>query len=129
MDRRTWVRTVAAGGGAALVKAQSKGKPIQLHVDLFVASGREEELRENFLTVFKPVIAEQPGFAGVKLLKLRSVIVGKNPTESVYRLIISFETEEQRLGWVATSDHQRVWPEIAKTLTGPEIIAMLYDEI
>jgi heme-degrading monooxygenase HmoA len=120
---------VAAGGVRTLALAQERIMPIQLHVDLFVAPSREEEMIQNFHTVFEPVIAQQPGFVAVKMLKLRSVLGGEKPTEANYRLLISFKTEEQRLAWVATDDHQRVWPEIAKTLTGPKLIVLLYDEV
>jgi len=95
--------------------ARAAARPIHLHVDLFVAPGREEEMKQNFLTVFKPVISEQPGFAGVHLLKLRSELTGKAPAGSSYRLIISFETEEQRLG---------VCPSIGDSVTENDFVAV-----
>ncbi len=123
------LHAVAAGGLTGLTPARAATRPIHLHVDLFVAPGREDEMKQNFLTVFKPVLSKQPGFVGVQLLTLRSELAGKAPAGASYRLIISFETEEQRLAWVATDDHQRVWPEIGKTLTAPNVIVILYDEI
>jgi heme-degrading monooxygenase HmoA len=129
MNRRTMLHAVAAGGLMGLTPAEAATRPIHLHVDLFVTPGREDEMKQNFLTVFKPVLSKQPGFVRVQLLKLRSELSGKAPVGASYRLIISFETEEQRLAWVATDDHQRVWPEIGKTLTAPNVIVILYDEI
>lgn len=101
-------------------------EPIQLHVDLELAAGKEAELVKNFKTVFRPTISKQPGFVDVKLLKLRTVPVGDAP-KSKYRLLISFKTEEQRLTWVASPDHQKAWPTIEGLLTGKKFGAVLYD--
>lgn len=95
-------------------------EPIQLHVDLEVDPAKEAELLKNFKTVFRPAIGKQPGFVDVKLLKTRNA-----PTR--YRLLISFQTEEQRQKWVAADDHQRAWPAIEKTLTGKKFSATLFD--
>ncbi|MBK5292016.1 MAG: hypothetical protein JJE04_10105, partial [Acidobacteriia bacterium] len=43
------------------------------------------------------------------------------------RLLIAFESEEHRMAWVASADHQRVWPTIEKTLKGAKLVAWLYD--
>ncbi len=81
----------------------------------------------NYHKIFSPTIRKQPGFADVKLLKHRSALKGAAPANAPYRLIISFETEEQRLKWVATDDHQRVWPSIESTLRGSKFAVNLYD--
>ncbi len=101
-------------------------EPIQLHVDLDVAPGKEAELVKNFKSVFRPAISKQPGFVDVKLLKLRTTPMGDAP-KTKYRLIISFQTEEQRTTWVATADHQRAWPSIENLLVGKKFGAVLYD--
>ena len=100
-----------------------------LHCDLQVDPAREKEMVNNFHNTFEPVIRKQPGFADVKLLKLRNAVAGKAPTPANYKLLISFQTEEQRLAWVATAEHQKVWPTIEKTLTGFKFNAILYDLI
>lgn len=117
----------AVGAGGAL-PANAASKPIQLHVDLELDPAREQEMVSGFHNTFEPVIRTQPGFVDVKLLKLRSARAGAAPAKYPYRLVISFETEEQRQGWVATADHQRVWPAIKKTLTGSLYSASLYDQ-
>ena len=94
---------------------------------LEVDPAREKEMVNNFHNTFEPVIRKQPGFADVKLLKLRNAVAGKTPTPANYKLLISFQTEEQRLAWVATAEHQKVWPPIEKTLTGFKFNAILYD--
>ena len=101
---------------AAHCAAPGATKATQLHVDLDVDPARESALIANFRNTFRPAISKQPGFIEVKLLKLRSAIAGLEPPNTNYRLIISFETESQRLAWVATEEHQRAWPTIKRTL-------------
>lgn len=117
--------TLAALGATAVPAAAAN--PIHLHVDLYVDPKREQEMVQNFNKVFKPTISRQPGFVEVRLVKLREVKFGHPPTPAKYRLLISFQTEEQRTKWVASPDHQKVWPTIEGTLTGPKFTAVLYD--
>ena len=127
MNRRTYLITMAATGGVSTVAAQPARNPIQLHVDLDVNPAQENEMVSNFRKVFRPTISKQPGFVAVTLLKLRNVMAGDFAKNWNYRVIISFQTEEQRLAWVKTDDHQRVWPTIEKTLRGGKFKAILYD--
>jgi heme-degrading monooxygenase HmoA len=129
MNRRNCLKAIAAAIPAAAGSAVAAAAPIQLHCDLFVDPKREKEMLANFAKVFRPTIRKQPGFVDVKLLKLRSEIQGKAPANSTYRLIISFQTEEQRLTWVATDDHQRAWPTVENTLVGMKYQALLYDPV
>ena len=99
-----------------------RGNPIELHVDLDVEPTKEKDLVSTFHTVFEPTISKQPGFVSVSLLKLRGAVMS-------YRLVISFETEEQRVAWVATADHQRVWPQMEKNLKGVKFTAALWDRL
>ena len=125
MNRRSSLRLIAVSA-AALSLESAMAEPIQLHVDLEVDPKQEAELLKNFKTIFKPTIVKQAGFVDVKMLKLRSVPMGNAPMGK-FRLLISFQTEEQRLKWVASDDHQRVWPSIEKTLTGKKLGVVLYD--
>jgi heme-degrading monooxygenase HmoA len=102
---------------------------IQLHVELDVPPANEKELVTNFRNVFRPAIRRQPGFVEVKLLKLRSAVVGPAPAHASYRLVIGFASEEQRQAWVKTDEHQRVWPAIEKNLQRENLRAILYDEV
>jgi hypothetical protein len=61
------------------------------------------------------------------MLKLRSVVQGAAPEGSNYRFVLTFESEELRQKWVASSTHQKVWPEIEKTLTNKNYNVLLYD--
>ena len=129
MNRRQSLKTIAAvSAGAAVTHAQG-ASPIQLHVDLEVDPKREAEMLKNYKATFRPAIVKQPGFVDVKLLKLRKEVAGKAPANSLYRLLISFQTEEQRQKWVATDLHQKVWPTIEATLKGAKYIVLLYDPV
>ena len=116
MNRRNCLSFLALAVIARSANAGEASKAIQLHVELDVDPAREKELISNFRKLFKPAISRQPGFVEVKLLKLQSVLAGQMPADTNYRLIISFQTEAQRRAWVATAEHQRVWPSIEKML-------------
>ena len=128
MNRRQSIQALAAIP-AGIAGAQTAANPIQLHVDLEVDPKREAEMLKNFKGTFRPAIVKQPGFVDVKLLKLRTEIAGKAPAKCRYRLLISFQTEEQRQKWVATDVHQKVWPTIEGTLVGQKYIVLLYDPV
>jgi heme-degrading monooxygenase HmoA len=113
------VRTVAAAPVAG------GGRAIQLHVELDVVPGREAEMQKNFHSIFHEAIRRQPGFVEVKLLRLRKPLEGPSPAP--YRLEISFQSEEDRLKWVASAAHQQAWPSIGKTLRKEPGIVVLYD--
>lgn len=129
MNRRKYIKTVAAAGAATALPSSAAADPIQLHVDLEVEATKAKTMVMNYHKVFKPTISKQPGFVEVKLLKLRSAMAGPAPANSTYRLIISFQTEEQRKTWVATADHQKVWPTIEGNLKGAKFGAILYDVV
>jgi heme-degrading monooxygenase HmoA len=120
MNRREHLQLLAAAA------APAASSPIQLHVDLEVDPAREKELVANFRNIFRPTIRKQPGFVDVKLLKLRSALAGKPPENCAWRLLISFQTEELRLQWVKSDDHQKAWPAIEKTLKSVKSV-LLYD--
>ena len=129
MNRRHYLKTLTAALPAAHLASAAAVPPIQLHCDLELDPAREKEMLANYHKVFRPAISHQPGFASVQLLRLRKELQGKGPAGCSYRLIISFQTEEQRLTWVATDEHQKVWPTIEQTLKGQKYIALLYDPI
>lgn len=94
---------------------------IELHVDLDVDPARETNLVDTFHRVFQPTISRQPGFVSVTLLKTGNA--------AMYRLVISFQTEEQRVAWVATDDHQKVWPQMEANLKGNKFKAILWHRV
>jgi hypothetical protein len=130
MNRRKAV--TAALASLTALNAQSK-KPadetIQLHVDMMVDPAKEKELKKNFKEIFKPAMAKQPGYIHVYLLKLREAKAGKAPEGSNYRLVINFRSEQDRLNWVKSDDHQRAWPTIEGTFKVKGFTAVLYDQL
>lgn len=131
MNRRrslkTLVAAAAAAGTTVAAAAPPAVNPIQLHVDLEVDPSKAAALEANYKKVFRPTISKQPGFVDVRLLKFRKAMKGDGPQTSFYRLLISFQTEEQRVTWVASADHQKAWPTIEGQLKGVKFGAWLYD--
>ncbi len=127
MNRRNYLKAMAAVLPAARMARGAAAPPIQLHCDLFLDPKRENEMLENYRKVFRPTISRQPGFVSVTLLKLRKENQGKAPKGASYRLIISFQTEEQRLKWADSPEHQKAWPTVENTLLGEKFTALLYD--
>ena len=128
MNRRTYLQTMAALGATSVAASAAAGSAIQLHVEMEVDPAKEKELLANYRQTFRPAISKQPGFVDVKLMKFRSVASGGVKAPAIYRLLISFQAEEQRLQWVATDLHQKVWPTLSKTLKNPDAVAaILYD--
>ena len=118
---------VAAGAAAAATQAADASHPIQLHVDLAVDAAKEKEMLKNFETVFRPAASKQPGYIDVKMLKLRSTLMGKAPAGVNYRFALTFQSEELRQKWVASDVHQKVWPTIENTLSTKNYTVMLFD--
>lgn len=129
MNRRNYLKAMVAALPAARISKGAAAPPIQLHCDLELDPAREKEMLENYRKVFRPAIGKQPGFVSVTLLKLRIEKQGKAPAGCPYRLNISFQTEEQRLKWVASDAHQKAWPMMEKTFVGQKFTALLYDPV
>ena len=130
MNRRNAVITVLAA--AALHGQTKKAAPdqtIQLHVDMSVDPAKEKDLKKNFKEIFKPAMSKQPGFLHVYMLKLREAKAGKAPDGANYRLVINFKSEEDRLNWVKSNDHQSAWPTIEGTFKVKSYTAILYDQL
>jgi hypothetical protein len=128
MNRRTWFKAALAAGVASTgARAAGAAHPIQLHVDLSVDPAKEKEMLRNFETVFRPAASKQPGYIDVKMLKLRSTVMGKAPAGCNYRFALTFQSEELRQKWIASDVHQKVWPTIENTLTTKSYTVLLFD--
>jgi len=128
MRRRTYLQTMlVAGPLAAAAQAADASHPIQLHVDLSVDPAKEREMLKNFETIFRPAASKQPGYIDVKMLKLRSTLMGKAPAGVNYRFVLTFQSEELRQKWVASDVHQTVWPRIENMLSTKDYTVMLFD--
>jgi hypothetical protein len=132
VKRRNYLKTMlaaSAAGGAAVAMPAPPAQPIQLHVDLSVDPAKEKEMLKNFETIFRPAASKFPGFIDLKMLKLRTAVMGKAPAGINYRFALSYQSEELRLKWVASDVHQKVWPTIENTLTHKNYAVLLFDAI
>jgi antibiotic biosynthesis monooxygenase (ABM) superfamily enzyme len=117
-----------AGAGAFAAQGQAPaGHGIQLHVDLSVDPAKEQEMLKNFQTIFRPAATKFPGYIDVKMIKLRSALMGSAPAGVNYRFVLSYQSEELRQKWVASDVHQKVWPTIEKTLSSKDYTVLLFD--
>lgn len=81
---------------------------IQLEVRLLLKLGKEEEFLDIFKTQFAPAMSKQAGFIRVSFLKQK-----QREGKSRYRIEIVFESEEERLAWINTKEHEEIWPKLA----------------
>jgi len=128
MRRRTYLKTMLAAAPLA-ARAADPSQPIQLHVDLSVDPAKEAEMLKNFQTIFRPAASKQPGYIDVKMVKLRSTLMGKAPAGVNYRFVLTFQSEELRQKWIASDVHQKVWPTVENTLSTKDYTVMLFDVI
>jgi hypothetical protein len=128
MNRRAHLKTVLA---AAAVSNQAQGadakRPIMLHVDLAVDPAKEKEMLHNFESIFRPAATKFAGFIDVKMIKLRSAVVGSAPAKTNYRFVLTYQSEELRQKWVTSDTHQKVWPTIENTLSSKKYNVLLFD--
>ena len=127
MNRRTHLKTVLAAATAPALTAADAKKGIMLHVDLSVDPAKEKEMLHNFHTIFRPAAAKFTGFIDVKMIKLRSAVMGTAPAGINYRFVLSYQSEELRQKWVASDVHQKVWPTIENTLRSKNYNVLLFD--
>jgi len=115
---------------AAPERVAAQTKHIRLYVEMDIAPGRERELLDLFHNQFVPEAVKHEGYILVKLLKRRTVIQGSVPPAHNYRFELEFESEELRQKWIASAEHQRVWPPVEKTMTTTkDYPVVLYDEV
>jgi hypothetical protein len=120
----------AAKAFAAPGSSATKG-PIVLYCDLAVDPAREQEMLDHFHKDFKPAAVKFDGFLDLKMLKLRKIIQGgPAPTKGInYRFQLTYESEEKRQKWIASSTHQRVWPLIENTVLDKGYLVLLTDSM
>jgi heme-degrading monooxygenase HmoA len=78
--------------------------PIELHIYLTAKPGQEKEVERLYREEFYPAVSRQPGFVSSELMR--------RPNSSDYVLRHTFQSEELRLKWVATAEHQKAWPRL-----------------
>ena len=101
-------------------------------IDDVALIGEEDRQRTNlvFDNMFVPEAVKHEGYIRVKMLKRRTIIQGTAPANHNYRFELEFESEELRQKWIASPEHQRVWPPVEKTMTTQKNYpVVLYDEV
>ena len=142
MNRRSWLRSFALlsagslGVSSAIVRAASKadvpGKAtIVLYCDLAVDPAREQEMLDAYHKQFKPTAEKHEGYVDLKMLKLNKVIQGRPaPANNInYRFQLTYRSEALRQKWIASADHQRVWPLIENTVTNKDYLVLLTESV
>jgi len=79
---------------------------IELHIYLEPLAGKEKELEGLYWNDYVPGISVQKGFIRTTLLKNRNAL-------REYEIDITFDSEELRLDWVKSKEHQAVWPKVS----------------
>jgi heme-degrading monooxygenase HmoA len=79
---------------------------IELHIYLEPFEGKEKALESLYLKDYVPGIEIQEGFLRTTLLKKRDAL-------REYQIDIAFDTEDLRLKWVKSKEHQAIWPKMA----------------
>jgi hypothetical protein len=117
------------GSGRFARRADAQTKHIRLYVDMDVPAGREREMLQAFHDTFVPEAVKHDGYIRVKMLKRRSIVQGTAPAAHNYRFELEFESEELRQKWIASAEHQRVWPPVERCMTTlKDYPVVLYDE-
>jgi phytoene dehydrogenase-like protein len=100
---------------------------IQLHVDLAVDPAKEAAMLRHFTTVFRPAAAKFAGYVDVRMLKLRSALMGGAPAGLTYRFSLTYQSEELRRKWATSEVHAGVWGPMEKALSSPNYAVLLFD--
>jgi hypothetical protein len=136
VHRRGLLRTAVVAAAAAFglgrfaPRAAAKGKHIRLYVEMDVDPSREREMLDTFHRVFVPEAEKHAGYVHVKMLKRRAILQGSAPAAHNYRFELEFESEELRQKWIASAAHQRVWPQVERTMTTlKDYPVVLFDEV
>ena len=137
MNRRRTLKSFVAAAAAACgahrllgATAAAQTKHISLYVEMDVAPAREQEMLRIFHETFVPEAVKHEGYIRVKMLKKRAVLLGTAPANHTFRFELEFESEELRQQWIASTGHQRVWPQVERCMTTlKDYPVVLYDEV
>lgn len=104
--------------GPEMTKPLADPKAMVLQMDFTVAKENSEAFEKMYYSIYVPAMTVQKGYLGSKLLRLFGADLSKaieaEPTEYNYQIQISFDTEENRRGWVASDQHKIAWPAATK---------------
>jgi mannose-6-phosphate isomerase-like protein (cupin superfamily)/heme-degrading monooxygenase HmoA len=93
---------------------EERPKAMVLQMDFIVAKEQADAFEKMYYSVYVPAMRVQQGYLGSKLLRVFAENVSKEIQAELttynYQIQISFDTEENRRKWVASSQHQVAWP-------------------
>ncbi len=78
---------------------------ITLHITLQAKPGQAAEVLRVFTEAYVPAIRRQRGFR-------RALLLREHERSDRFGIDIYFETEADRLRWVASADHGAAWPRV-----------------
>lgn len=78
---------------------------IERHVTFNVIPGKEKDFEKLFKEEYSMAMSRQPGFVSVALLK-------EHEKESVYQMVIRFQSLETAGAWRESEDHKALSPKI-----------------
>lgn len=89
-------------------------KATVLQMDFIVPKDKVEAFEKMYYSIYVPAMTVQEGYLESKLLRMYSPELSKNieaePSTYNYQIQISFDTEENRVKWVKSDQHQIAWP-------------------
>ena len=89
---------------------------IVLQIQLSPEQGQEDELEEAVRRRFLPAMSRQPGFVQAYLTRPCSqevlAAVGARKPSFQFQVTALWNSEEERMAWVARDIHQEVWGEV-----------------
>ena len=78
---------------------------IERHVTFNVTLGKEKDFETLFTREYRVAMSKQPGFVSVTLLK-------GHEKETVYQMVIRFQSLETAAAWRDSADHKALSPKI-----------------
>jgi len=86
---------------------------ILLQIYFEIPKERSASFEEMYENVYVPALRKQQGYLGSKLLRIfppaASEAIEASPTEFNYQMELIFDTEANRMKWVASSEHVEAW--------------------
>ncbi len=78
---------------------------IERHVTFDVIPGKEREFESLYAEAYRVAMSKQPGFVSLSLLK-------EHEKESVYQMVIRFQSLETAAAWRDSADHKALSPRL-----------------
>jgi mannose-6-phosphate isomerase-like protein (cupin superfamily) len=100
--------------GLSIAKPLLKPKAMLLQMDFIVPKENAEAFEKMYYSIYVPALLVQQGYVSSKLLRLFPDAAAKQiqaePSSFNYQIQLSFDTEENRMKWVKSKQHEIAWP-------------------